>query len=88
GAGKSSLINHVFKVNDTKVSHFTPGESDIYSEITSETNPRFVLHNSKDFEPANVDTFEVVRDFLIAKSDKQLELKDQLHAVWLSRLPI
>ncbi|KAJ6534529.1 hypothetical protein DFH09DRAFT_122306 [Mycena vulgaris] len=83
GAGKSSLINCVFKVNDAKVSHFKPGEAGIYSEITSETNPRFVLHDSKGFEPANMDTFNIVRDFIIAKSDKQLKLKDRLHAVWL-----
>ncbi|KAJ7112357.1 hypothetical protein C8R44DRAFT_251809 [Mycena epipterygia] len=83
GAGKSSLINCVFKVNDAKVSHFAPGEAHIYSEITSETNPRFVLHDSKGFEPADMDTFKVVRDFIIAKSDTQLKLKDRLHAVWL-----
>ncbi|KAJ7913607.1 hypothetical protein B0H13DRAFT_1873732 [Mycena leptocephala] len=83
GAGKSSLINSVFKVNDAKVSHSKPGEADIYSEITSATNERFVLHDSEGFEPANMDTFEVVRDFIIAKSNKQLELKDRLHAVWL-----
>ncbi|KAJ7200258.1 hypothetical protein C8J57DRAFT_1155211 [Mycena rebaudengoi] len=83
GVGKSSLINSVFKVNDAKVSHYTPGEADIYSEITSETNPLFVLHDSKGFEPANMDTFKAVRDFITAKSDTQLELKDRLHAVWL-----
>ncbi|KAJ7227748.1 hypothetical protein C8J57DRAFT_1584917 [Mycena rebaudengoi] len=74
GVGKSSLINSVFKVNDA--SHTTPrGEADIYSEITSETNPLFVLHDSKGFEPANMDTFKAVRDFITAKSDTQLELK-------------
>ncbi|KAJ7112320.1 hypothetical protein C8R44DRAFT_798337 [Mycena epipterygia] len=83
GSGKSSLINCVFNVNDAKVSHFAPGEADIYSEISSETNPRFVLHDSKGFEPADMDTFKVVRDFIIAKSDTQLKLRDRLHAVWL-----
>ncbi|KAJ6478701.1 hypothetical protein DFH09DRAFT_1215295 [Mycena vulgaris] len=77
GAGKSSLINCVFKVNDAKVSHFKPGEAGIYSEITSENQ------STLRFEPANMDTFNIVRDFIIAKSDKQLKLKDRLHAVWL-----
>ncbi|KAJ7882039.1 hypothetical protein B0H14DRAFT_1492364 [Mycena olivaceomarginata] len=67
GAGKSSLINRVFNVNDAKVSRFEPGEADIYSEITSETNTRFVLHDSKGFEPSKTDTFNV----------------DRLHAAWL-----
>ncbi|KAJ7362940.1 hypothetical protein DFH08DRAFT_767296 [Mycena albidolilacea] len=85
GAGKSSLINCVFNVNDAKVSRFEPGEADIYSEITSETNTRFVLHDSKGFEPSKKDTFDVVREFILKKTDSKLEpeLKDRLHAAWL-----
>ncbi|KAJ7869221.1 hypothetical protein B0H14DRAFT_2728299 [Mycena olivaceomarginata] len=83
GAGKSSLINRVFQVNDAKVSHFNPGEADIYAEITSETNTRFVLHDSKGFEPSTRDTIEVVRKFILDKSDTSLELRDRLHAAWL-----
>ncbi|KAJ7817923.1 hypothetical protein B0H14DRAFT_1380040 [Mycena olivaceomarginata] len=85
GAGKSSLINCVFNVNDAKVSRFEPGEADIYSEITSETNTRFVLHDSKGFEPSKTDTFDVVREFILKKTDSKLEpeLKDRLHAAWL-----
>ncbi|KAJ7897540.1 hypothetical protein B0H14DRAFT_3424899 [Mycena olivaceomarginata] len=85
GAGKSSLINRVFNVNDAKVSRFEPGEADIYSEITSETNTRFVLHDSKGFEPSKTDTFDVVREFILKKTDSKLEpeLKDRLHAAWL-----
>ncbi|KAF8130885.1 hypothetical protein K438DRAFT_1740001 [Mycena galopus ATCC 62051] len=83
GAGKSSLINCVFNVNDAKVSRFEPGEADIYSEITSETNTRFVLHDSKGFEPSKTDTFDVVREFILKKTDSNLGLKDRLHAAWL-----
>ncbi|KAJ7789512.1 hypothetical protein B0H14DRAFT_239791 [Mycena olivaceomarginata] len=83
GAGKSSLINSVFGVKDAKVSHFIPGEADIYHEITSESNPRFVLHDSKGFEPAKMETFDIVRQFILEKSKETLELKDRLHAVWL-----
>ncbi|KAJ6616311.1 hypothetical protein B0H10DRAFT_2037522 [Mycena sp. CBHHK59/15] len=83
GAGKSSLINYVFQVNDAKISDYKPGEADIYREITSETNPRFVLHDSEGFEPANIATFDDVRKFILEKSENSLELKDRLHAVWL-----
>ncbi|KAJ7668875.1 hypothetical protein B0H17DRAFT_1087324 [Mycena rosella] len=83
GAGKSSLIDHVFQVNDAKVSHFNPGDAEIDKEITSEINPRFVLHDSKGFEPSKLDTFDVVSDFLQRKSATSLELKERLHAVWL-----
>ncbi|KAF7344043.1 hypothetical protein MVEN_01693800 [Mycena venus] len=93
GAGKSSLINCVFQVDDTKVqaqvSDFEPGDANIHQEITSETNPLFVLHDSKGFEPTDLSTFNVVRDFLLKKSDDDLELKERLHAVWLCiRTPI
>ncbi|KAJ7922098.1 hypothetical protein B0H13DRAFT_1866167 [Mycena leptocephala] len=42
GAGKSSLINRVFDVNDAKVSDSKPGEAEIALEITSQTNKLFV----------------------------------------------
>ncbi|KAJ7455483.1 hypothetical protein FB451DRAFT_1407795 [Mycena latifolia] len=83
GVGKSKLINYVFKINDAKVSEWQVGGADIYSEFTSKINPRFVLHDSKGFEPANTDTFDLVRKFITEKSDARLELKDRLHAVWL-----
>ncbi|KAJ7782224.1 hypothetical protein DFH07DRAFT_789886 [Mycena maculata] len=83
GAGKSRLINHVFQVDDAKVSNYEPGEANIYSEFTSETNPRFVLHDFKGFEPVSESTFDVVRDFIIQKSNKKLKLPERLHAVWL-----
>ncbi|KAJ7656143.1 hypothetical protein DFH06DRAFT_1200202 [Mycena polygramma] len=83
GVGKSSLINCVFQVNDAKVSDFKPGDAIIDQEITSETNPLFVLHDSKGFEPTDLSTFNVVREFLLNRSDDGLDLKDRLHAVWL-----
>jgi len=83
GSGKSSLINRVFNVNDAKVSDYQPGEANIQSEITSQTNQLFVLHDSKGFEPANTDTFNIVREFVTSRSNKDLDLKDQLHVAWL-----
>ncbi|KAF7354304.1 hypothetical protein MVEN_01118800 [Mycena venus] len=83
GAGKSSVINCVFNVDDAKVSHNKPGEADIYQEITSEQNARFVLHDSKGFEPARTETFNIVREFILEKSDSSRDLEDRLHAAWL-----
>ncbi|KAJ7279522.1 hypothetical protein C8J57DRAFT_1303523 [Mycena rebaudengoi] len=83
GAGKSSLINCVFNIDDAKVSHSKPGEAEIYSEITSESNQRFVLHDSKGFEPSTRDTFDIVQRFIVDKSTEGLELKERLHTAWL-----
>ncbi|KAJ6465726.1 hypothetical protein C8R45DRAFT_1022164 [Mycena sanguinolenta] len=83
GAGKSELINRVFRVNDAKVSNDRPGDAEIEKPITSQQNTRFVLHDSKGFEPANLETFNIVRDFIKKKSDQKLDLKDRVHAVWL-----
>jgi hypothetical protein len=69
-----------------KVSDFNPGDADIDKEITSETNRLFVLHDSKGFEPADLKTFNVVHDFIVKRSNDQLELKDRLHAAWYEDL--
>ncbi|KAJ7918903.1 hypothetical protein B0H13DRAFT_1525044, partial [Mycena leptocephala] len=55
-----------------------PGEANIYSEITSQTNKLFVLHDSKGFEPSTEDTFDIVNRFIVERSDEGLELKDRL----------
>ncbi|KAJ7193936.1 hypothetical protein GGX14DRAFT_587371 [Mycena pura] len=83
GAGKSSLINRVFNVEDAKVSDSKPGEAEIDLEITFKTNKLFVLHDSKGFEPSKADTFHVVEQFIRNRSNKNLQLKDRLHAAWL-----
>ncbi|KAI0246579.1 hypothetical protein BJV78DRAFT_1286286 [Lactifluus subvellereus] len=83
GVGKSSLINSVFRMNDARVSHFKPGEADIQQEFTSQDNPYFVLHDSKGFETGDLATFETVRQFIVGRSNEELELKEQLHALWL-----
>jgi hypothetical protein len=62
--------------------HFKPGESNIQQEFISEDNPFFVLHDSKGFEPADVTTFQTVRQFIVERSKKELELKRRIHALW------
>ncbi|KAG8990347.1 hypothetical protein FRB95_000513 [Tulasnella sp. JGI-2019a] len=82
GTGKSSLINRTFNVNIASVSHFKAGESDIDLEITSPENERFILHDSKGFEPGELKNLGVVKDF-IRRRNMMPALQDKIHAVWL-----
>ncbi|KAG1797966.1 hypothetical protein EV424DRAFT_1441295 [Suillus variegatus] len=83
GVGKSSLIDHVFGVGtNTTVAHNQPGEADIDREFISSHNDKFVLHDSKGFEPGEEDNLNLVRDFINRRSAMP-DLKDKLHAVWL-----
>ncbi|KAG1813471.1 hypothetical protein EV424DRAFT_1349050 [Suillus variegatus] len=82
GVGKSSLIDHVFGVGErTTVEHDKPGEACIDDEFTSRENNRFVLHDSKGFEPGEEKNLKIVQDF-IERRKNMPDLKDQLHAVW------
>ncbi|KAK7472045.1 hypothetical protein VKT23_000156 [Stygiomarasmius scandens] len=82
GAGKSSIINAAFGVTDANVSHSRVGESDIYQEITSPQNPRFVLHDSKGFATGEIDNLQTVKRFIDEKAQPTLDIKDKLHAIW------
>ncbi|KAG1727228.1 hypothetical protein EDB19DRAFT_2042885 [Suillus lakei] len=82
GVGKSSLINHVFGVEQALASHNMPGRADIDTEFTSLRNSRLVLHDSKGFEPGEEDNLKIVRDFIDRRRNMSA-LNDQLHAVWL-----
>ncbi|KAJ8095907.1 hypothetical protein PM082_015128 [Marasmius tenuissimus] len=81
GAGKSSLINSTFNVNVANVSHELAGVSDINSEITSEQNSRFILHDSQGFAHGEVDNFKTVEKFIRDRTDEKKPLKDRLHAI-------
>jgi len=64
------------------VSHGEVGVCDINKELFSDVeNKRFVLHDSKGFEPADEGNFDTVMKFL---GDREAEenIKDQVHAVW------
>lgn len=82
GVGKSSLINHAFGVQNATTSDNMPGEVSIDHEFISPQNNKFVLHDSKGFEPGEKDNLKIVRDFINYRRAKP-DLKDQLHAVWL-----
>ncbi|KAJ8588887.1 hypothetical protein M405DRAFT_862566 [Rhizopogon salebrosus TDB-379] len=82
GVGKSSLIERAFGVKNTLISNLTPGEANINSELISPQNDKFVLHDSKGFEPGEGGNVNTVQDF-IRRRGLMPDLKDQLHAVWL-----
>ncbi|KAK1224299.1 hypothetical protein PQX77_012807 [Marasmius sp. AFHP31] len=82
GAGKSSLINSTFNVSTATVSHELAGVSDINSEIISEQNSRFILHDSQGFAHGEVDNYQTVEKFIKERTDEKKPLKDRLHAIW------
>jgi hypothetical protein len=59
-----------------------PGEVTIDQELISPQNNKFILHDSKGFEPGEEDNLEIVRGFINRRREMP-GLKDQLHAVWL-----
>ncbi|KAF8270309.1 hypothetical protein EI94DRAFT_1471904, partial [Lactarius quietus] len=77
GVGKSSLINRVFgsEVADQEV-----GDADIEREFVSKENKLFVLHDSKGFEPGDLESFNTVRKFVEGRSQKPF-LKDRIHGI-------
>ncbi|KAL4065553.1 hypothetical protein V8B97DRAFT_1875211, partial [Scleroderma yunnanense] len=83
GVGKTSLINRTFGIKAASAEHERRGKTDIYKELISETNTRFILHDSNGFEPGENDNLAVVREFIDKRKNHQ-DIKEQLHAVWLS----
>jgi len=63
------------------VSDLKPGEADINHGFTPDQNKRLVLHDSRGFEPGEVDNFRLVEQFIEDRS-KEPHIKDRLHAVW------
>ncbi|KDR71761.1 hypothetical protein GALMADRAFT_159184 [Galerina marginata CBS 339.88] len=82
GAGKSALINAVFGVDATPVSHRTPGEHDIDQPLTFPENDRIVIHDSRGFEAGEATNLQKVFDFIERRS-KMPALSDRLHAIWV-----
>ncbi|KAJ8593314.1 hypothetical protein M405DRAFT_930900 [Rhizopogon salebrosus TDB-379] len=82
GVGKSSLIEHAFGVQNALVSNLKRGEANIDTEFISPQNNRFVLHDSKGFEPGEGGNVNIVREF-IKRRGKMPNLGERLHAIWL-----
>ncbi|KIK15084.1 hypothetical protein PISMIDRAFT_16768 [Pisolithus microcarpus 441] len=95
GVGKSALINRVFGIEQAvewlcaySSQDLDPRKADIEKELISQQNDRFVLHESKGFEPADGVGRNDVKLF-IEDRKKREHVKDQLHAVWLClRIPM
>ncbi|KIK16779.1 hypothetical protein PISMIDRAFT_250937 [Pisolithus microcarpus 441] len=81
GAGKSSLIDRVFGTSTAGVADDKPGEAMIEKELISSQNDRFILHDSKGFEPGEGGNYDTVKSFIEARKKEPL-IRDQLHAVW------
>ncbi|KAI6007079.1 hypothetical protein EDD15DRAFT_2358171 [Pisolithus albus] len=81
GVGKSSLIDRVFGTKTTGVADDKPGEAKIEDGLISPQNDRFILHDSKGFEPGEGGNYDTVTSFIEARK-KEPHIKDQLHAVW------
>ncbi|OJA09739.1 hypothetical protein AZE42_09939 [Rhizopogon vesiculosus] len=82
GVGKSSLINHAFGVQNALASNEQRGEANIDTEHISKQNEKFVLHDSKGFEPGEEDNVKIVQEF-IQRRRHMKALGDRLHAVWI-----
>ncbi|THU79565.1 hypothetical protein K435DRAFT_768657 [Dendrothele bispora CBS 962.96] len=87
GIGKSSLISSVFNTKKCvsrklSIAHDRVGEANIYHGHTFPSNPRFILHDSKGFEPGSEGTWDIVEKFIRDKSSTERSLKDRLHTIW------
>ncbi|KAG1727231.1 hypothetical protein EDB19DRAFT_200654 [Suillus lakei] len=83
GVGKSSLINHIFGVQNALASHNTLGVHSIDDELHLTAEREIVLHDSNGFEPGKEDNLKIVRDFIDRRREMPYLMKDQLHAIWL-----
>ncbi|KZP16637.1 hypothetical protein FIBSPDRAFT_794309 [Athelia psychrophila] len=90
GAGKSSLINTAFRVQEdegqTNVTSVVAGVHDINKEIRCRANRQFVLHDSQGFEGGETNNLAIVEKFLTSRGSS-VDISEQVHAVWLC-LPI
>ncbi|KZP15872.1 hypothetical protein FIBSPDRAFT_832298 [Athelia psychrophila] len=90
GAGKSSLINTAFRVQQddgqANVANMAAGVHDINREIICKANQQFVLHDSQGFEGGEANNLAIVQTFLKDRG-ASVDISEQVHAVWLC-LPI
>ncbi|KZP16634.1 hypothetical protein FIBSPDRAFT_865778 [Athelia psychrophila] len=90
GAGKSSLINTAFRIQEDEgqanVARMLAGVHDINKEITCRANRQFVLHDSQGFEGGETNNLAIVEKFLKSRGSS-VDISEQVHAVWLC-LPI
>ncbi|EEB90415.1 hypothetical protein MPER_11382, partial [Moniliophthora perniciosa FA553] len=83
GVGKSSLVMNVFNldIKDIDIGHGRPGEADINRSYNSDANPRFILHDSKGFEPGSENTWDTVEKFIRDRFSTEQPLKERVHTI-------
>src|ERR1700735_1820787 len=57
------------------------GLHDIANEMVFKSTPRFIFHDSRGFEAGGDTELENVKAFITERS-KNVELQDQVHAIW------
>ncbi|KZT20581.1 hypothetical protein NEOLEDRAFT_1182434 [Neolentinus lepideus HHB14362 ss-1] len=98
GVGKSSLINQAFGVDAAvrivriiqrvltpdfwTISHDRPGVTSIEDEIYSDSNLRFVLHDSQGYEHGENRNMQTLKTFIVDRCSRP-RVADRLHAIWL-----
>ena len=63
------------------MTEYSRGEASIDKELVSNKNKHLVLHDSRGFEAADDEYFNVVDRFLKERRCRE-SLKDRLHAIW------
>ena len=61
--------------------HDKRGQAVIETPLYSESNKRFVLHDSRGFEPGENDNLQSVKAFIESRKTHE-DIQEQLHAVW------
>ena len=57
------------------------GKADINRELMSPQNDRFILHDSRGFEPGEGDNYNVAKNFIQSRKSEP-DIRNQLHAIW------
>ncbi|KAG1876034.1 era-like GTP-binding protein [Suillus tomentosus] len=95
-AGETTILQRVCNTRENPVIYNSAGEKidpavleasrdrglhDIENEMTFESNPGFIFHDSRGFEAGGESEFDKVKAFIASRS-KEPRLKDQLHVIW------
>ncbi|KAF7982584.1 hypothetical protein HWV62_27593 [Athelia sp. TMB] len=84
-AGKTTILQKVCGTTEAPIICNAKGKKrgmhDIQNEMTFESNPGFVFHDSRGFESGGRDELDDVQAFIMSRS-QEVKLQDQLHAIW------
>ncbi|KAF8329944.1 hypothetical protein F5887DRAFT_1163193 [Amanita rubescens] len=80
--GKSSLINAIFRTSLADVKHDQAGYANIDEGIASPHNEYLTLHDSRGYEPGDIEKFGILERFITDRSQRE-PIAERLHAIWL-----